>query len=382
MITYHHVEGLSKRGHALTLVLPLRRPEDAASAARLEERARVRAVRVTTKATFRAAAEGLARNTSFRIARHEFSEVAREMTSALSEKPDLVFLDSLFTAYLLPVVRRVSNVPVVLLEHNVESRVFERLVQNTGSARWRFLSLWESARIGAAERRAADAASRVLTLSQEDADAIAALAPQSKTAVCGPGIPTYPGETILAPSERETVLFLASYLWPPNVDGAEWLVRSVWPRVREFLPTARLVLAGPDPGGRIRRLTNRQLSIEAPGFVEDAVATTRAAGVAVAPLRVGGGVRLKILEALANERPLVTTSLGAEGLGLIDDMHALFADTAERFAEAIVGLLQDAGAAQRLAREGRAFVEERYSWEIALSRLERILSATVHEASS
>jgi glycosyltransferase involved in cell wall biosynthesis len=99
----------------------------------------------------------------------------------------------------------------------------------------------------------------------------------------------------------------------------------------------------------------------------------------VVPLRVGGGVRIKILEALANERPLVTTSLGAEGLGLTPGTHALFADDEDAFAAAVVRLLEHEDEARRVALAGRGLVEERYAWPRILDRLETLLKDVAAE---
>jgi len=137
--------------------------------------------------------------------------------------------------------------------------------------------------------------------------------------------------------------------------------------------------AGADPAGRITELADAAQGIETPGFVPDAVATVRSAALVVAPLHVGGGVRLKILEALANERPLVTTTLGAEGLPLVNGRHASVVDDAVSFAREIARLLEDRDDAICLAREGRALVEERFSWRTAIERLERILQEVITE---
>jgi glycosyltransferase involved in cell wall biosynthesis len=170
------------------------------------------------------------------------------------------------------------------------------------------------------------------------------------------------------------VLFFGAYHWPPNVDAAEWMARRIWPRVRERAPDARLLLAGLDPKRRVAPLASAAHGIEATGFVNDAIAATRAAAVCVVPLRMGGGVRLKILEALANERPVVSTTLGAEGLGLSPDLHALFADDEASFSAAVIRLLANESEAARLAREGRRTVEERFAWPRVLDRLEAVLA--------
>jgi glycosyltransferase involved in cell wall biosynthesis len=383
LIAFHYLQGLAQRGHELTLVLPLRRPADAASAARLAELGDVQTVPVRARSTAAIAREALRHGESLRIRRHTLPEVLPHFARALATPLDLVFLDSLFTAYLLPLVRlERPRLPVALLELNSESQVFRRLAATKRSSLWKLLALWEQPRIIAAERGALRGADRVLALSAEDERTLRELGGDIETTVVGPGIPTYRGETIQPPADAQTVLFLGSYLYPPNRDAARWLAREIWPRVRSRHPQARLVLAGTDPMRRIARLADPSLGIETPGFVEDAVAVTRQATLTVVPLRIGGGVRLKILEALANERPLVTTPLGAEGLSLTPGEHALTAESAEDFADAVSGLLADPARARALAVAGRERVEALYSWDEVIGRLEAALSATAASAAA
>ena len=201
-------------------------------------------------------------------------------------------------------------------------------------------------------------------------------APAARVVTLGPGIATYAGETI-PPSRGQNVLFLGSYQWPPNIDAAEWMSKEIWPRVKDRVVGARLILAGNDPAGRIAPLADERGGIVVAGFVEDATQTTRAAAVCVAPLRIGGGVRLKIIEALANERPVVTTTIGAEGLGLTPGVHARFADDAESFAASVADFLIGEEEASSSARLGRQYVESRFAWPRVIERLEEILDETV-----
>ncbi len=342
----------------------------------------IRAVPTIHRSMLGIARDALRHGASIRITRHRFSAVERELARAIREDGpfDVVYLDSVFTSYLLPIVRaEAPRAPVVLLELNVESQVFDRWAAQRGGPALALLSRWEAPRIARAERAAHRELERVITLSEEDARTIRAGAPEARTFVLGPGTPTYAGDEIPPPPDRSTVLFFGSYHWPPNVDAAEWMAGHIWPRVLERAPDARLVLAGLDPKRSIARLADPARHIDARGFVDDAVATTRAATVCAVPLRVGGGIRLKIIEALANERPVVTTTIGAEGLGLTPGEHALFADTEEEFGAAVARLLADEREAQRIARAGRRFVEEHYAWPRIIDRLESFLAGAITE---
>jgi glycosyltransferase involved in cell wall biosynthesis len=162
-------------------------------------------------------------------------------------------------------------------------------------------------------------------------------------------------------------------LWEPNREAARRLAKKIFPIVRRNVPAAELYLAGLDPSGFLRSLHHPEAGVHAIGRVEDSGKTIREAAVFAVPLRVGGGVRLKILEALANERPVVTTPVGAEGIPLAPGRHALIADRNEEIAEGIVSLLSEPERAAEVAREGRLLVEERFGWDNVVDRLEALL---------
>jgi glycosyltransferase involved in cell wall biosynthesis len=375
IVAYHHLRGLAARGHEITMFYATRRPEDTGNARHLEPFGRVRLAPARRRSAPGIALAALARGRSLREERHRVPGLAAALERLLEEERDRPFdvalLDSLFTGYLAPVLRaRSPATRIVLFEHNVESQVFRRMVATTGSLGWRVVGAWETPRVEAAERRAALAADRVLMLSEEDAAALRAIAPAAKVSVLGPGVETFPGQAIAPPPEPRRALFLGSYHWPPNRDAVAWLLGGIWPRVRRRIPAARLVLAGNDRSGEMRALADPAAGVEARGFVEDVAAVTREAAVCLAPLRFGGGIRLKVLEALANERPVVGTPAGLEGLALRDGEHVTVAGDAEEVARAVAELLEDPERAARQARAGRARVEEAYSWEAVARRLE------------
>ncbi len=154
----------------------------------------------------------------------------------------------------------------------------------------------------------------------------------------------------------------------PNVDGILYLLREVWPRIAESHPGARLEIVGQHPTPEI--LAFRGPRVEVVGMVDDLRPHLARAAVSVVPLRIGGGTRFKILEAMAMVRPVVSTSLGAEGIEAEPGRHLLLADDPAGFAAAVGRILDDAQLGARLGREGRALVERRYSWQAAADRLD------------
>lgn len=158
------------------------------------------------------------------------------------------------------------------------------------------------------------------------------------------------------------ILFPGTLSYGPNVDGASWFCREVLPRVREAAPDVELDIVGRDAVPEVLEL-GRLPGVRVHSDVPSMGPHFSAARVVVVPLRLGTGTRLKALEALAASRPLVGTSIGLEGLGLVDGVHARVADGPGEMTSAILELLGDRAVAQGLAVAGRELVEDRFGWD-------------------
>jgi glycosyltransferase involved in cell wall biosynthesis len=170
------------------------------------------------------------------------------------------------------------------------------------------------------------------------------------------------------PSDGRTVLFFGLLETVPNVDGVRFLVKEIWPHIAAERPDARCKIIGARPHRSVRELAGR--GIEVVGPVEDLRPHLASAAAVVVPLRLGGGTRLKIVEAMAMGKAIVSTSLGAEGIEAMPERDILIADQPEQFARAVVRLLDDADLRARLGRAARDLAVRRYSWDEAASRLE------------
>jgi glycosyltransferase involved in cell wall biosynthesis len=244
--------------------------------------------------------------------------------------------------------------------HNVESALMERCaaVESWPMAFLlrRFQQAWLTL-----ERRWLPRFGLVLAASGPDAAALAELAPSTRICV-------YPNSLPLAPQpevdEEQAIVFTGNFDYPPNRDAVHYFHDRIWPLVRESYPDLKWRLAGKNPEA-VARFLRRDPRIEILGPVADAVVELARARVVIVPLRAGSGTRFKILEAWAAGRAVVSTMIGAEGLGAVDGEQLLLADTPERFAEAVSALLDSAELRRRLGRAGRRLYEERFTWQSA-----------------
>ena len=314
-------------------------------------------------------------------------DFARAFTDLLREPAfDIVHVAGLEMATYLPCVRgahRASpapNVHCLYDAHNAET-VLQRRAFATDlrqPARWAgALYAWiQIPRIGEFEAQACRAADRVICVSEADALALRQLVPALQPIVIPNGINVEdytlrdtPYDTGRAATA--TLVFTGKMDFRPNIDAALWFAGEIWPRIRAVRPEVQWVIVGQKPVERLLRL-NGQNGLVITGAVEDVRPFIAGAAVYVAPLRMGGGTRFKLLEAMALARPIVSTTVGAEGFAVASGRELLLADSPADFAAAVISLLADPARAASLGQAGRAFVQAQYDWSAIVPKLERV----------
>jgi glycosyltransferase involved in cell wall biosynthesis len=206
------------------------------------------------------------------------------------------------------------------------------------------------------------AASQVWVCSEEEAAELASSGVTSPVLVVPNGVDTVrfaPGGTRPLPKH---LLFFGKLDYFPNHDAVNYCLREIWPRIRDQVPDAELQVVGPAASAAMQAAIAASPGASWLGRVDDIPATIRAAAVVIVPLRAGGGTRLKILEAMAVARPVVSTTIGAEGLAMTDGVELLIADEPVRFAERVIGLLGDPDSAELLGARARSAVQQRFDW--------------------
>lgn len=234
-------------------------------------------------------------------------------------------------------------------------------------------SLVQWQKLATYERRLLQAYDHVLAVSCEDRQALHHLEHSASISIIPNGVDThyFDRRTLTVPPMPHLV-FTGTMDFRPNIDAVTWFVQQVLPLVRTRRPEVRLVVVGRNPTPAIRALHDG-MAVEVTGAVADVRPFIAQAAVYVVPMRIGGGIRLKLLEALAMQTPVVSTTMGAEGL--VGARPLLLADTPADFAAAILRLLDDPALRQQLGTDGRRFVQQYYDWEVIVPRLEATYAA-------
>ena len=263
-----------------------------------------------------------------------------------------------------------AKVRTVFDTHNLLARMYERFAATAGNPLRRgytTVQWWRMARFEPAILRAVD---RVLVCSDLERDLVRVAGARNAMVVPnGVEVEAHEGaRNERAPSDRPTILFTAGLAYAPNAEGVRWFVAEVLPELRKILPRFRFVVVGKGAPDSLRALAVPG-EIEFAGWVEDVRAKLAEADVSVAPLRVGGGTRIKILESMAAGVPVVATRVGAEGIDAKDGESIVLADEPAAMAGAIAGLARDGSRARRLAAAARELVAARYDWRKVLEPL-------------
>jgi glycosyltransferase involved in cell wall biosynthesis len=273
--------------------------------------------------------------------------------------PDIVQIEFTSMAQYARLAREFGAL-VVCTAHNVAflAQLRRARQEQTPALRIRrlagMLSLWQY------ELRALRYCDIIVALGEVDAAVLRRWLPRVPIVCVPSGVDLEEWTSYSSSPASDEVLFVGNYAHPPNVEGACWFVHNVWPQIQAARPSARLTLAGRAPPPAIQALVSN--TIRVPGAVVDLRPLYKSASVVVAPIFWGSGVRIKLLEALASGRPVVTTALAAEGLGLAEGHSALFAEQPHEFAAAVLRLLNDSQLSAYIGAAGRAIVEQRYDW--------------------
>jgi sugar transferase (PEP-CTERM/EpsH1 system associated) len=285
---------------------------------------------------------------------------------------DVVHLDGIGLARY---IRAVPGIPVVLNHHNIESHLLSRRADAERTTWGRWLYRREANKVEARERELAPRAAINLVVSDLDGARLRGLATAARTTTVANGVDVqfFRAAEGVTPAPRSMV-FAGRLDWLPNRDAVLFFISEIWPALLIDNPDRRMTIVGKDPPAQLLAAA-RDPRLRAPGFVDDLRPYLEEASIYVCPLRVGGGTRLKILDALAMSRPVVSTEVGVEGLGLVDGRHYLRADTVSEFVSQIKRLETDRALRVQLGRAGRELVEQRFSWELIGESLDRAYDA-------
>jgi glycosyltransferase involved in cell wall biosynthesis len=299
---------------------------------------------------------------------------------ALADKPDVVVVDFPHGGVLVP--ERIDAASV-MFTHNVEAEIFERHAARAKGL-WRLVWANQSRKMSRFEGDTLRRFDTVIAVSKRDADALSRRYELAEVKEIDTGVDLdffAAAAPEAAPSpgpDGGTLVFTATMSWAANVEGIHFLLDEVWPALVAARPRINAVIIGRNPPASLSdKIRERGLAVTLTGFVDDIRPYVAKSHVYVIPLWVGSGTRIKAFEAMAMGRPVISTSLGIEGLDVTDGEHFLRADSAEAFSRGILSLLDDAAFRNRIALAARRLMEARFSWSTVAGQFEAICRQTL-----
>jgi len=312
----------------------------------------------------KALVKSLANSTSWLMVRDERSAM-HTLIADLRRKNhyDIVHVDQLNMAHY---ARPMPGTARILDAHNALWLLYKRLAQTTQNPvkglflqrEWRLMKRYEG--------EICQTFDAILTVSEADKMALAEASDNQGNLIVAP-IAVDPQELlpVLRNQQADHILHIGTMFWPPNVDGVLWFLREVYPIITSLKSCIHFDIVGARPPKEITDASRGLDCVTVAGYVKEPANFLKNTAVMVVPLLAGGGMRVKILEALAEGLPIVTTSIGCEGIAVENGKHLLVADTPEDFARATLRLLEDRDLADTLSRNGRQLIEKTYDYHVA-----------------
>jgi glycosyltransferase involved in cell wall biosynthesis len=374
--TYHMLRELKREHYVTYLTL-----DDGMAATDARERAEeycheLVTVPHKTRAKFSAGfytelALNLASRLPYFMKKYESEEMRREIAERTKKGAfDVVVSDFLVSAANMP--SRVEC-PTILFQHNVEAMIWKRHYEVQANTLKKYYLYYQWRKTFAAERAACRRFDYVVAVSENDRVTMEREYAIERVADVPTGVDTdYFRPRMQERQEPHNLVFTGSMDWLPNEDAIRYFTTEIMPRIKSSVPGVTLTVVGRNPYPSLIELSKRDPSLIVTGRVEDVRPYMERAALYVVPIRIGGGTRLKIYEAMAMEKPVVSTTVGAEGLPVRDGAEVLLADTPEAFAERVVRVLNDEAFARELALRGAALVREQFGWDRVATKFAEI----------
>ncbi|MFB6257333.1 MAG: glycosyltransferase family 4 protein [Flavobacteriales bacterium] len=364
-------EGLLRKGHDLRLLMieTYKHPFDPeAFPTELLKESQARSVFVETKLDPVDAFTSLVNRDPYNVNRFFSPDLDHVLVEMLKEEePDIVQLESLFMTPYIDTVRKFSNARVVFRSHNLEHRIWQKIAQGTNNPLKKAYLKLLSEQLWKYEKKILFDVDGLVSISDEDLVNFQKMGIQVPTITIPFGIDT----KVWSPDHMEEgnvprFFHMGSMDWMPNQEAVDQLLEEVWPKVREKMPAAELCLIGKNMD---REQGDVPAGVRVIGEVDDPIEAIRDHGIMLVPLRSGSGIRVRIIQGMALEKPIVSTSIGASGIRAKDGRELLIADGPDAFAKKMIELAERGELRKQLGKTARQTVLDHYDEELLIDRL-------------
>jgi len=319
----------------------------------------------------------LLKGESYNISRFNSKEYADKLEQLLKSNTfDVIQLEGLYLANYIPLIRQLSKAPIVMREHNVEWKIWERLAKEEKNPGKKFYLGILAKQLKKYEEKAVNDCDGITTTTINDMNLLKSTGCKTPIAHIPFGIDVSRYNPVES-SEPNSLFYIGALDWLPNLQGLEWFLKDVWHKVNKELPEVKLHVAGRNMPDNLRNSSYPNVTFY--GEIEDAFAFMNRYNLMLVPLLAGSGVRVKIIEGMAMGKTIITTSIGIEGIECIHGKDAMVADSPESFCKTIVYCIQNPTSAKQLALNGRGFAEAQHDIKKIVQNLTRFYNERIKE---
>ncbi len=332
-----------------------------------------------TDVTLLGALQNLWSKNSYFVSRFYFEAYEQTLIETLKNNTfDIVQLEGVFMAVYIPVIRKYSRAKIILRSHNIEYIIWERYLQTSSNKlKNSYLSIQKN-RLKKFELLAFEAVDAIVPITEVDAAIIKKLVPEKPifSSITGADLGKY--QFVENAEQTNTIFYFGSMDWMPNIEAVEWFYKECWHKVKESVPFVKWIIAGKNMPEHIKSLQESEPQIEIIENVENAAAFYHQYNIMLAPILSGSGLRIKLVEGISYGKPIVTTSIGMEGLHCENGKELMIADTAKKFSEVVIALLLDFNAQQKISKNARNYAQTNFENTEITSKLLQFYKTLFH----
>lgn len=358
------IQNIASRGHEIDIIAYSQNQNYTEYLNEINKHAKLTVVDVITKNKLIGAIRNLFSNVPYNLSKYRTKKFEEVLTKHLStNKYDIIHVTNAHMGWVIDVVRKLSDAPVILREENFELTIMERYYQNQSNVLLKKYAYLQYKKFLNYEPLLCGKFDQCIMMSNEDEKRFKSLNKDAKTKVIPLGIDKELLSIERVEPEKYSLVHVGSLEWYPNYDGLKWFVNRIFPLIVDKFSEAKLYLYG---GGVSRNFyfpDSVKDNIIVKGFVRNIWDDVKDKSLAVVPLRIGSGIRVKILETLASGLNVITTSLGKEGIPAMDGKELLIADSENEFAEKIINYFNGQYEPGVLSENGKRLIQKNYLWE-------------------
>ncbi len=377
---FYSTQELAARQHQITIAGFQYGEQDCSA---LKKFCEVHAVKIQPRNTLSQLVRGAIEGFPVNFVKYRNRELLDLIRRLVQEREfDLLISDHSSMGWYVFRLKEEFNIPVVTRWLNFDTLIWQRWVQASPNPLRTVLGGWQVRLMRRFEEKLATISDCCLAVGARDTELLRQLAPRARVEFVPVGMATSMYvPSVAGTAEAHSLLFMASsYAWHPNEDALRWLAKDIMPMIWKQIPDATLYVTGRHVPRDLRD-ASKSRRIKFMGFVPDERELLAKTQVFMIPMRLGGGIKIKLITALSMAKAVVTTSAGAEGaIGVEDDKNVLVRDHADDFAEAVIQLLRDGEQCSRLGRNGRELIEQKYDWKVVVDRMEGAIFEAVDNA--